>query len=156
MPSPPRGRDAATTTLAVVLAIALALLWLHSADTATPAVPAGLSVATVPAVATEEAAPPTTGIEGEKAGGNRAAARKPKREHAGRKQKRGHADRAKRGRADRAGGAEDARARVGDPGARARRRQDPPATAPAPSAGSVGAGSVGAGSAPAAPEFALE
>jgi tRNA A-37 threonylcarbamoyl transferase component Bud32 len=34
--------------------------------------------------------------------------------------------------ADRAGGGEDARARVGDPGARTRSRQDPPATAPAP------------------------
>ena len=35
-------------------------------------------------------------------------------------------------RADRAGGGEDARAWVGDPGARTRSRQDPPATAPAP------------------------
>jgi hypothetical protein len=34
--------------------------------------------------------------------------------------------------ADRAGGGEDARARVEDPGARTRSRQDPPATAPEP------------------------
>ena len=36
------------------------------------------------------------------------------------------------GNADRAGGGEDARARVEDPGARTRSRQDPPATAPVP------------------------
>jgi len=158
MPSTPRGRDAATIC-AVILTFVFAFAWLRSSDGA-PAVPSGLSIATQPAAALKESAarddaePPAVTIGGERAGGERR-----------RMTRRGHADRA--------GGAEDARARP-KPRERARRgaagdagRQDPPATTPAPKVGrgpagaeSGVAGSGGRVSAPpatpAAPEFALE
>ncbi len=72
MPSTPRARDAATV-LAVVLTIALALLWLRSSDGAAPAVPAGLSVKTAPAAPAPAAAKPgPTGL-GRRGGGSGAA-----------------------------------------------------------------------------------
>lgn len=139
MPSTPRGSDVATL-LAVIVAIVLALGWLGSSDGDPPPVPAGLAVEAVPMVLPEEpaapseAAVPASGIEGERAGGERTVRR------------------AKRRHADRAGGREDARPPAGGGWARTRSGQDPPATAPVPSAGS-GAGASGA---PPAPEFALE
>jgi hypothetical protein len=171
MPSTPRGRDAATI-LAVVLAIALALLWLRSSDDSAPAVPAGLSVATVPAAVPEEPATRTglgQGGEGSGAGDPDAEERPggaadgkgavPMRrgERARPSKRRG----AKHGHADRAGGGEDARPPAGGGWARTRSRQDPPATALAPSAGSGTAGGgagagTGGGGAVTAPEFALE
>jgi len=153
MPSTPRGRDAATL-LAVLLAIALALLWLRTSDGAAPAVPDGLSVPSLPAVAPEEpanpdeASPPARGIEGGRAGGGRGAV----------------VQKTKRRRADRAGGREDARPPTGGGWARTRSGtageaggQDPPATALEPSVGSSGTSALSGGaSEPAPPEFALE
>jgi len=143
MPSTPRARDAATLC-AVLLAIVLAFLWLRSSDGAAPRVPAGLSVATLPAAVPErletpsEATATTTGIEGERAGRDRPV-RKPRK--ADRSAQRGHPARAAR-----------------------RARRSPPAIASAPSAGSGTAGAPsgtarapsGATSTPAPPEFALE
>jgi hypothetical protein len=136
MPANFRGRNAATA-LAAILAIALALVWLRSPDDAVPPVPPGLSVETMPATEPDEPPAPA-----EAAGMRRAR----KRAHHRRKH------------ADRAGGAGEDDSR--DP-ARENRlapRQDPPATAPAPSAGSGGRGASGtraAGGTTAAPEFAL-
>jgi len=140
MPSTSRGANAATLC-AVVLAIALALIWLRSSDDATPHVPGGLSVATLPAQASpDEAVAPARDIERERAGGGRAVRKSRKGERAGRRERAGGV--AKRDHAE--------RARDGHAG------QDPPATAPAPSAGS-GTGTGGPGpSQPVAPEFALE
>jgi hypothetical protein len=166
MPSTPRGRNAATA-LAVILAIVLALVWLRSSAGSAPAVPAGLSVGTVPTApettATEPAPRPADGI------GRRAVQKRaPKRRAA----VRGHG-KVVRHYADRTGGREDARARR-EARARARRGtageaggQDPPAARPAPVAGSGAAveggavsggtaGGTSAGSGADAPEFALD
>lgn len=169
MPANFRGRNAATAA-AVVLTIVLALVWLRAPDAAVPTVPPGLSVGTLPAPAPEEpappveAAPPATGIDGERAGGDRTAQTRRSREQARRRRDK-HADQAGHRRdryTDRAGGAGEDDSR--DPARENRRapRQDPPATAPAPSAaggGSAGgaAGSAGGGTSArgGAPEFAL-
>jgi hypothetical protein len=176
MPSTPRGRNAATT-VAVVLAVLLAVVWLRSSGDGTPWVPVGLPVETTPTTVAEPADP--TGLrQGEEAEAERPAAADGKRTggapESGRRserRERSHAPTAserrpagqrsrRRKRADRAGGGEDARARR-QAGARGRVGpigQDPPATAPAPSAGSGAADSAPPASAsPArpAPEFAI-
>jgi hypothetical protein len=153
MTSSPRGSNAATA-IAVILALALAFAWLRTSDGGTLAVPAGLSVGTVP---TPEPAEPArvgqaegvSGAEGVGAGA-RLGGPSDRERTAGRR---------RRGVVRGSAGGEDAA------------RQDPPATAPAPTvesrgdtsgtAGSGGAAGGTSGSTRAAPrqappEFALE
>src|SRR5215213_22175 len=89
MPSTPRGRNAATT-VAVVLAILLALVWLRSSGADTPSVPIGLPVETVPAAVEAPARPAGLGQERSGAEAASAGARlggqdreRPKRRHRG-------------------------------------------------------------------------
>jgi hypothetical protein len=168
MPSTPRGRDAATA-LAVLLTIALALAWLRSSDGSTLDVPAGLSVGTVPAAATQPAG--SVGLEqrgGEGAVGAGADARMDGMagDVDAERRRQGEARRSGERKRHRAMGRrlEPQRARRGATRRHADRgRRDSSGVAPAPSAGSAGgesgttgSGAVGGTGAPAPqPEFAL-
>jgi hypothetical protein len=145
-PSGPRRRANALTTTAGVLALALAVVWLHASGVVAPAVPAGLPAAGSPDAAARQ----------ERLGTARQGPRgmAPDKRHGTHRMRR-------RGRAQRAGGGAHGRAPRGDRGARERvgsMRQGPPAAAMAPEAGRVApavAPPAVASPSPASPEFAL-
>jgi len=179
----PRGRNAATV-LAAIFVVLLGLLWLRSSDGGVPPVPPGVSIGTLPEAAPEEPADPAglgwgeggsgvggaggaarPGRAGDRVGPERVAERHRLAEA---RRSRERARRSRGGHADRAGGAAEDDSRDPDRENRLAPRQDPPAAALAPSAGSGTRGDAGSGavsgeggsghgeaSEPPGPEFAL-
>jgi hypothetical protein len=161
MPSTPR-RQRAATTLAVLLAVLLALVWLRSSDGVAPSVPAGLSVRAVPAAVPPQPAGPV--------GMGRERGRRPRvvRGRDGRRDVGGHRVQANRRKRAARAAAPPAKPVVGED-ARARRerrargwmgpdRQHPPAAALAPGARSDGVTAEPAAPSPeppVGPEFAI-